>query len=95
MVFCKTNEKIYFVLRPKKKWKRTSEEEKMEDDLQKKWKTTSKTKKWKKTSKKMDNDLKKNGRQPYFFLKIKDNLNFFTLEGNQNVLKMEDDFTFI
>ena len=35
----------------------------MEDDLQKKWKTTSKQI-WKTTSKKVEDDLKKNGRQP-------------------------------
>ena len=45
----------------------------------------------------MEDDLKKNenGRQPQFFLKIEDDLNFLTLEDDLNFLKMEDDLIFI
>ena len=54
-------------------------------------------KKWKTTSKKMEDDLKKNenGRQPQFCMKIEDNLNFLTLEDDLNFLNMEDDLIFI
>jgi hypothetical protein len=54
---------------PQQIWKTTCLKQ-MEDDLNKKLKTTCKTKwmttskKWKTTSKKIEDNLKKNGRQP-------------------------------